>query len=115
MKPIWSFRPVFVGTLAFAAFAGYDRLVSADLPTWLDAQFLRTAAGTLVVVSLLLALVLMFVVRSVGTRIVAIVLLGAAVFGLAHYRQTLEHCDQVGCSCKLLGEAVRGDNCSTGS
>jgi hypothetical protein len=101
-------------TLVFAAFASYDRLVSADLPTWLDAEFLRTAAGALVVVSLLAALVLMFVVRSVGTRIVAIVMLGAAVFGLAHYRQTLERCDRVGCSCKFLGEAVRGDNCSTG-
>ena len=32
----------------------------------------------------------MFVVRSVGTRLVAILLLGAAVFGLVHYRQTLE-------------------------
>jgi len=89
--------------------------VSADLPTWLDAQFLRTASGTLVVVTLLLALVLMFVVRSVGTRIVAIVMLGAAVFGLAHYSQTLDHCDRVGCSCKFLGAAVRGDNCAPGS
>jgi hypothetical protein len=79
----------------------------------MDAQFLRSASGTLVVLSLLLALVLMFVVKSVGTRLVAIVLLGAAVFGLVHYRQTLEHCDKVGCSCKLLGEVVKGDNCSS--
>jgi hypothetical protein len=80
----------------------------------MDAEFLRNMSGALVVVSLLLALVLMFVVRSVGTRLVAILLLGAAVFGLVHYRQTLEHCDKTGCSCKLLGEVVQGDNCSTG-
>jgi hypothetical protein len=89
--------------------------VIAELPGWIDAQFLRSASGTLVVVALLLALVLVFVVRSVGTRLVAIVLLGAAVFGLVHYRQTLEHCNKAGsCSCKLLGEVVHGDNCSSG-
>jgi hypothetical protein len=99
----------------FAAFAGYDPYVSAELPTWMDVEFLRSASGTLVVVSLLLAVVLMFVVRSVGTRLVAVVLLGAAVFGLVHYRQTLERCGQVGCSCKFLGEVVRGENCSTSS
>jgi len=99
----------------FAAFAGYNCSVMAELPSWIDAEFLRSATGTLVVVAVLSALVLVFVVRSIGTRIVAIVLLGAAVFGLVHYRQTLEHCDKVGCECKLLGEVVRGDNCSTGS
>jgi len=76
----------------------------------MDAEFLRTASGTLVVVTLLLALMLMFIVRSVGTRLVAIVLLGAAVFGLAHYRQTLEHCDRTGSSCRLFGEVVEADN-----
>ena len=76
----------------------------------MDAEFLRTASGTLVVLALLLALVLAFVVRSVGTRLVALVMLGAAVFGLAHYRQTLEHCDQPGSSCRLFGEVVEADN-----
>lgn len=86
----------------------------AELPNWMDAQFLRNVSGTLVVVALLLALVLVFVVRSIGTRLVAVVLLGAAVFGLVHYRQTLERCDKIGCSCKLLGETVQGDACSSG-
>jgi hypothetical protein len=104
----------FVLALVFAAFAGYNHLVIADLPTWMDAQFLRSVSGTLVVVSVLLALVLMFVVRSIGTRIVALVVLGAAVFGLVHYRQTLERCDKIGCECKLLGENVQGGNCSQG-
>ena len=80
----------------------------------MDAQFLRSAAGTLVVVSLLLVLVAMFTVKSVGTRLVAIALLGAAVFGLVHYRQTLDHCSKTGCPCKLLGQTVQGDRCSSG-
>jgi hypothetical protein len=86
----------------------------ADLPSWMDAQFLRSASGTLVIVSLLLALLILAVVKSVGTRVVAVVLLGAAVFGLVHYRQTLEHCDKTGCACRLLGQTVQGDNCSSG-
>ena len=88
--------------------------MSAVLPTWMDAQFLRTVSGTLVLVSILLALVLMFMVRSIGTRIVALVVLGSAIFGLVHYRQTLERCDRIGCECKLLGENVQGGNCSRG-
>ena len=80
----------------------------------MDAQFLRTVSGTLVLVSILLALVLMFMVRSIGTRIVALVVLGSAIFGLVHYRQTLERCDRIGCECKLLGENVQGGNCSRG-
>ena len=76
----------------------------------MDAQFLRSASGTLVVVGLLLALVLVFVVRSVGTRLVSILLIGAAVFGLVHYRQTLERCDQAGGSCRFFGEVVHGGN-----
>jgi hypothetical protein len=88
--------------------------VLGDLPTWMDVQFVRSASGTLVVVSLLLVLVVMFVVKSVGTRVVAILLLGAAVFGLVHYRQTLDRCNKTGCSCKLFGQTVQGDNCKSG-
>src|SRR3954451_24828708 len=87
----------FALALAFAAFAGYHPPMIAELPSWMDAQFLRSLSGSLVVVAVLLALILMFVVRSVGTRLVAIILLGAAVFGLVHYRQTLERCDKIGC------------------
>ena len=88
--------------------------VLGDLPKWMDAQFLRGASGALVIAALLLVLIIMFVVKSVGTRLVAIVLLGAAVFGLVHYRQTLDRCDKSGCACKLLGQQVQGDNCSSG-
>jgi hypothetical protein len=80
----------------------------------MDAQFLRSASGGLVIAAVLLVLVLMFVVRSIGTRLVALILLGAAVFGLVHYRQTLDHCDKTGCTCSLLGQTVRGQNCSSG-
>lgn len=86
----------------------------ANLPTWMDAQFLRTASGALVVAALLLVVILLFIVKSVGTKLVAILLLGAAVFGLAHYRQTLDHCDKAGCSCSLFGQSVQGGNCSNG-
>ena len=80
----------------------------------MDAEFLRSASGTLVLVSVLLVLVVLFAVKSLSTRLVAIVLLGAAVFGLVHYRQTLEHCSKTGCECTLFGQPVRGGNCSTG-
>lgn len=80
----------------------------------MDAEFLRSASGTLVVASLLLVLAVLFVVKSIGTRLVAILLLGAAVFGLVRYRQTLEHCDKTGCACELFGQTVRGDRCSSG-
>jgi hypothetical protein len=96
------------------AIAGYNPFVIAELPGWMDAEFLRSASGTLVVVALLVALVLMFMVKSVATRLVSIVLIGAAVFGLVHYRQTLEHCDKVGCECSFFGEVVRGENCTAG-
>lgn len=66
------------------------------------------------VAALLLAIILLFIVKSLGTKLVAIVLLGAAVFGLAHYRQTLEHCDRAGCACSLFGQSVQGGNCSNG-
>jgi len=88
--------------------------VIATLPTWMDAEFLREVTGTLVLVSILLALIMMFTVRSIGTRLVALAMIGTAVFGLVHYRQTLERCDKIGCECKLLGEVVQGDNCSRG-
>ena len=98
--------------LVYVAFAGYNPFVIAELPGWMDAEFLRNASGTLVIAAVLLALVLMFVVRSVGTRLVAIVLLGSAVFGLVHYRQTLENCDRAGNSCRLFGEVVQGESSS---
>jgi len=104
----------FVLVLVFAAIARYNSLVVGILPGWMDAQFLQNASGILICVAILLALVLMFFVRSIGTRIVALVVIGAAIFGLAHYRQTLEHCGQVGCECKLLGESIQGDRCSQG-
>ena len=79
----------------------------------MDAQFLRSASGALVIAAVLLVVILLFAVKSIGTRLVAIVLLGAAVFGLVHYRQTLDRCNKSGCRCVLLGQTVQGGNCST--
>ena len=76
-------------------------------------QFLRTASGATAIVAVLLVLVLLFVVRSIVLRVVSILLVGAAVFGLVHYRETLQRCAQHGCQCKLFGQDVPGDNCSS--
>ena len=78
----------------------------------MDAQFLRSASGALVIAAVLALLVVLFAVKSIGTKVVIVVVLAAAVFGLAHYRQTLDHCGKVGCSCELFGQQVQGDRCS---
>ena len=83
----------------------------ADLPKWVDVQFLRELSGTLVVVGILLAVVLMFALRSLGAKLLAVLMIAAAVAGLAHYRQTLEHCGADGCACVLFGQPVHADNC----
>jgi hypothetical protein len=85
--------------------------VIAVLPNWVDTKFLESAAGTLVLIAVLLVLVLLFVVRSVGRKVITIVVIGVAVAGLVHYRQTLERCDSKGCACKLFGQSVRSDKC----
>jgi len=81
----------------------------------MDVQFLRTASGTIAIAAVLVAIVMLFVIRSILFRVLSIVLVGAAVFGLVHYRQTLERCAKQGCECKLLGQRVPGGNCSAGS
>ena len=83
----------------------------ADLPSWLSVDFARNAAGVLAIVSVVVVLIVMFLVRSVATRVVAMLLLGGAVFGLLHYRTALENCDKNGCACKLLGENLKGGGC----
>ena len=45
-------------------------------------------------------------------RIVVVLLLGASVVGLLHYRQTLDHCDKSGCACKFFGEDLKGGGCA---
>ena len=86
--------------------------VLADLPDWLDLDFTRTAAAVLAIVAVVLLLAIVFTVRSIGMKIAAIVLLGGAVFGLLHYRQTLDNCDKNGCACELLGEDLKGGGCT---
>ncbi len=86
--------------------------VLGSLPTWLDLSFVRAATGVLAIASLILVVVIITTVRSVGTRLVAVVMLGAAVFGLMHYRQELDHCDKRGCPCKFLGEDLPGGGCT---
>ena len=88
-------------------------MLLGDLPDWMDVDFLHTAAGALVIVAIFLLLVVIFTVKSIGTRVLIVVLLGAAVVGLLRYRETLDHCDKSGCACKFLGEDVKGGGCAT--
>ena len=83
----------------------------AVLPNWVDTKFLESAAGTLVLVAVLAVLVLLFVVRSLARKVITIVVIGVAVAGLVHYRQTLQRCDRKSCACKLFGQAVPSDKC----
>jgi hypothetical protein len=88
--------------------------VIAKLPDWADVQFLQSASGALVIGAALLVLVLLFAIRSITRKLFAILVIGACIFGLVHYRQTLDHCNDKGCSCKLFGQTVVGGrNCTS--
>jgi hypothetical protein len=82
------------------------------LPTWLDVNAVRSWAGGIAIVAIVILVAVVITVRSVGTRLVVVALLGAAVFGLLHYQETLDHCDKSGCACKLLGEDLPGGSCT---
>jgi hypothetical protein len=84
----------------------------ATLPAWMDLEFVKATTAVLAVVSLILAVVIVCSVRSVGTRLVAVGLLGAAIFGLMQYRDTLDTCDKRGCACTFLGEDLEGGGCA---
>jgi hypothetical protein len=86
--------------------------VLGSLPTWLDLSFVRAATGVLAIVSIILAVIVFVSIRSIGTRLVVVAMLGAAVFGLMQYRQDLDHCDKRGCPCKFLGEDLKGGGCT---
>lgn len=76
-------------------------------------QFLQSVSGALVVGAILLVFVSLFAIRSITRKLFTFLVIGACVFGLVHYRQTLEHCNDKGCSCKLFGETVvGGQNCT---
>jgi hypothetical protein len=86
--------------------------VLGSLPTWLDLTFVRDATGVLAIVSVMLVVISICTIRSVGTRLVIVAMLGAAVFGLMHYRDQLDHCDKQGCPCKFLDEELEGGGCA---
>jgi hypothetical protein len=87
-------------------------IVLGTLPDWLDFHFARTASGVLAVIAIVMGLIILFMVRSVALRVVAVVVLAAAVFGLLHYRSELDHCDKNGCACQLFGEDLKGGGCA---
>ena len=86
----------------------------AKLPDWADVQFLQSVSGALVIGAALLVLVLLFAIRSITRKVFVILVIGACIFGLVHYRQSLDHCNDKGCSCKLFGQTVVGGrNCTS--
>ena len=84
---------------------------AATLPSWLDLDFARTSAAALAILAAAIIVAVVFTIRSIGVRLVIVAMMGAAVFGLLHYRQTLDHCDKHGCACKLFGEDLKGGGC----
>jgi hypothetical protein len=97
-----------VGVLQNAA-----TVVGSSLPDWLDLHFARNATLVLALIAVIILLVVVFTVRSVATRLIVVVLLGVSVFGLLHYRQTLDHCNKAGCECQLFGSDLKGGGCGT--
>lgn len=88
-------------------------MLVGSLPDWLDLHFARNATALLALVSVVLLLVVVFTVRSVAARLIVVLLLGVAVFGLLHYRQTLDHCNKAGCECSFFGSDLKGGGCGT--
>ena len=86
--------------------------VLGSLPTWVDLSFVRFASGVLAVVAVIIVVVAICTIRSVGTRLVIVAIMGASVFGLVHYRDQLDQCDKRGCPCKFLGEDLNGGGCT---
>ena len=87
--------------------------LAVDLPSWVDLSFVRNVTAVLAIAGLVILVVIAFMVRSVAARLVAVVLIGASVFGVLHYRNTLDHCDKSGCACKLFGDELDGGGCAT--
>ena len=92
--------------------AGVGHL-GVNLPDWVDLNFVRNVTAVLAIAALVILVVIAFMVRSVAARVVAVVLVGASVFGLLHYRNNLDHCDKNGCACKLFGDELEGGGCAT--
>jgi hypothetical protein len=86
--------------------------VLGDLPSWVDLDFALTATALLAIVAVALVLIVLFMVRSVVTRLLVAIAVGAAAFGLLHYRNELQHCDESGCACVLFGEEIAGGGCA---
>ena len=86
-------------------------VVLAELPEWLDVDFARSAAAILAAVAVVIVLLALFFARSLVVRIIVIVAMGAAIFGLLDYRNELGECDKNGCSCTFFGENLDGPNC----
>jgi hypothetical protein len=84
----------------------------AELPDWLDYDFVRNATAVLAVAAIIIVVAVIFSVKSVATRLVVVALLGAAVFGLLRYRDNLADCDKTGCKCELFGEEIQGGGCA---
>ena len=91
-------------------------MVLASLPSLVDVDFTKTMSVLLAILGVCGIVAVLVTVRSLATKVVAVIVLGASVFGLLHYRVELDRCDRDGCACKLFGQELNGgDRCNTAS
>jgi hypothetical protein len=83
------------------------------LPSWIDVDFVRGATTGGVIGLAAAGLVVLIVVRSLISKIVALVLIAALAVGALSYRSSLERCLPT-CSCKLatIRIPVEGHGCT---
>jgi anti-sigma-K factor RskA len=87
-------------------------VVLAELPDWLDVDFARSATAALAAIAVVVVLLAIFFARSLVVRVIVIVAMGAAIFGLLTYRDELGKCEtNGGCPCTLFGEDLAGGSC----
>jgi hypothetical protein len=85
-------------------------MIGVGLPDWVDAEFLRTSATVAVFVAVVAILLVFIFIRSMGTKLLLILLIGAGALGLFVYRDELKECART-CDCSFLGEDVAAEGC----
>lgn len=86
-------------------------MLAEDWPDWLDAEFLKSATAVGILVACLLILFVFVFVRSIATKVLLVVLLGAGAFGLFVWRDEVKECAPT-CDCSFLGEHISSEGCN---
>jgi hypothetical protein len=83
----------------------------AELPDWLDTEFLRGLSAGLIVAAAVLLVIVVIWAKSLAVRILVGALVVAGAFGLFRYREELEDCAPE-CDCSFMGEDLPADACN---